>query len=80
MSQNTIKPASSFLLNALKDNKPEQRQLQTHLLEMNLVHAPQVADAILGDGMFSHYVRPRIANFCERAGLLKLALEWYEDN
>ncbi|KLO17941.1 clathrin heavy chain [Schizopora paradoxa] len=79
MSQNMIQPATSFLLDALKDNKPEQGHLQTRLLEMNLVHAPQVADAILGNEMFTHYDRPRIANLCERAGLLQRALEHYED-
>ncbi len=66
-----IQPATSFLLDALKDNRPEQGHLQTRLLEMNLVHAPQVADAILGNEMFSHYDRPRIANLCEKAGLLQ---------
>ncbi|KJA25685.1 hypothetical protein HYPSUDRAFT_37118 [Hypholoma sublateritium FD-334 SS-4] len=79
MSQNMIQPATSFLLDALKDNKPEQGHLQTRLLELNLVHAPQVADAILGNEMFSHYDRPRIANLCEKAGLLQRALEHYED-
>jgi len=49
LSQNMIQPATSFLLDALKDNKQEQGHLQTRLLEMNLIHAPQVADAILGD-------------------------------
>ncbi len=71
MSQNMIQPATSFLLDALKDNKPEQGPLQTRLLEMNLMHAPQVADAILGNEMFTHYDRPRIANLCEKAGLLQ---------
>jgi hypothetical protein len=66
-----IQPATSFLLDALKDNKPEQGHLQTRLLEMNLVHAPQVADAILGNEMFTYYDRPRIANLCEKAGLLQ---------
>ncbi|TFK51691.1 clathrin heavy chain 1 [Heliocybe sulcata] len=79
MSQNMIQPATSFLLDALKDNKPEQGHLQTKLLEMNLLNAPQVADAILGNEMFTHYDRPRIANLCERAGLLQRALEHYED-
>jgi clathrin heavy chain len=69
MSQNMIQPATSFLLDALKDNKPEQGPLQTRLLEMNLIHAPQVANAILGNEMFSHYDQPRIANLCEKAGL-----------
>ena len=71
MSQNMIQPATSFLLDTLKDNKLEQGPLQTRLLEMNLVNAPQVADAILGNEMFTHYDRPRIANLCEKAGLLQ---------
>lgn len=71
MGQNMIQQATSFLLDALKDNKPEQGHLQTRLLEMNLVHAPQVADAILGNEMFSHYDKPRVANLCEKAGLLQ---------
>src|SRR5882762_4878133 len=71
MSQNMIQPATSFLLDALKENKQEQGHLQTRLLEMNLVHAPQVADAILGNEMFTYYDRPRIANLCEKAGLLQ---------
>ena len=66
-----IQQATSFLLDALKDNKPEQGALQTRLLEMNLVNAPQVADAILGNEMFSHYDRPRIANLAEKAGLVQ---------
>ncbi|KAF5355246.1 hypothetical protein D9758_006001 [Tetrapyrgos nigripes] len=79
MGQNMIQPATSFLLDALKENKPEQGPLQTKLLEMNLVHAPQVADAILGNEMFTHYDRPRVANLCEKAGLMQRALEHYED-
>lgn len=66
-----IQPATAFLLDALKENKPEQAHLQTRLLEMNLLNAPQVADAILGNEMFTHYDRPRIANLCEKAGLLQ---------
>jgi clathrin heavy chain len=71
MSQNMIQPATSFLLDALKDNKPEQGHLQTRLLELNLVYAPQVADAILGNELFSYYDHPRIANLCEKASLLQ---------
>ncbi|KAI0641858.1 clathrin heavy chain [Trametes meyenii] len=79
MSQNMIQPATSFLLEALKDNKPEQAHLQTRLLEMNLMHAPQVADAILVNQILTHFDKPRIANLCEKAGLLQRALELYED-
>lgn len=41
--------------------------------------APQVADAILGNNMFTHYDRPHIAQLCEKAGLLQRALEHYTD-
>lgn len=43
--------------------------MQTKVLEMNLLNAPQVADAILGNGMFTHYDRNYIAGLCEKAGL-----------
>ncbi|KPJ11621.1 Clathrin heavy chain [Papilio machaon] len=49
------------------------------LLEMNLMSAPQVADAILGNGMFTHYDRAHVAQLCEKAGLLQRALEHYTD-
>merc|ERR1712226_597360 len=74
-----IPQCTEFLLNTLKDNKPEQAALQTRLLEMNLLHAPNVADAILGNNMFSHYDRAHIAQLCEKAGLLQRALEHYTD-
>ncbi|KFA62831.1 hypothetical protein S40285_03810 [Stachybotrys chlorohalonatus IBT 40285] len=78
-SQGMIQQATAFLLDALKENKPEHSRLQTRLLEMNLVHAPQVADAILGNEMFTNFDRPRIAQLCEQAGLFQKALELYED-
>ena len=64
-----IQQATAFLLDALKENKPEQGHLQTRLLEMNLLNAPQVADAILGNDMFSYYDKPKIAQLCENAAL-----------
>lgn len=39
----------------------------------------QVADAILGNQMFTHYDRAHIAQLCEKAGLLQRALEHYTD-
>lgn len=78
-SQGMIQASTAFLLDALKDNKPEQGHLQTRLLEMNLINAPQVADAILGNDMFSHYDKARVAQLCEQAGLYQRALEHYED-
>jgi clathrin heavy chain len=78
-AQGMVQEATSFLLDALKDNKPEQGHLQTRLLELNLVNAPQVAEAILSNDMFTHYDRPRIATMCEKAGLHQKALELYQD-
>lgn len=77
-SQGMVQQATAFLLDVLAGNKPEQGHLQTRLLEMNLTQAPQVADAILGNEMFSHYDRPRIAQLCEQAGLMTRALEHYD--
>lgn len=68
-AQALYQPATSFLLDVLSNNEPEQGHLQTRLLEMNLMHAPQVADAILGNDMFSHFDKPRISQLCENAGL-----------
>ncbi|KAI8807650.1 hypothetical protein BJ742DRAFT_811431 [Cladochytrium replicatum] len=74
-----VQQATSFLLDALKDNKPEHGALQTKLLEMNLLNYPQVAEAILGNEMFTHYDRAYIATLCEKAGLYQRALEHYTD-
>ncbi|KAG2194961.1 hypothetical protein INT47_002817 [Mucor saturninus] len=78
-SQNMIPQATSFLLDYLKGNREEDAALQTRVLEMNLVHAPQVADAIMGTGMLTHYDRVVIGNLCEKAGLYQRALEHYTD-
>lgn len=80
MSQNMIQQATAFLLDALKENRPEQAQLQTRLLEMNLINAPQVADAILGNEMFSYYDKARISKLCENAQLYQRALENTDDS
>ena len=46
---------------------------------MHLVHIPQVVDTNLGNEMFSHYDRLRIANLCESASLFQGALELCDD-
>lgn len=71
MEANMIQQCTAFLLDALKNNRPSEGPLQTRLLEMNLMHAPQVADAIMGNQMFTHYDRPHVAQLCEKAGLLQ---------
>ncbi|XP_017771564.1 PREDICTED: clathrin heavy chain [Nicrophorus vespilloides] len=79
MEQNMVQQCTAFLLDALKNNRPTEGHLQTRLLEMNLMSAPQVADAILGNNMFTHYDRAHVAQLCEKAGLLQRALEHYTD-
>lgn len=74
-----IKEATSFLLDALKEDKEEHAHLQTKVLEVNLTMFPNVADAILSNEMFSHYDRPKIAQLCEKAGLFMRALQHYTD-
>ena len=71
MESNMVQQCTSFLLDALKNNRPSEGHLQTRLLEMNLMSAPQVADAILGNQMFTHYDRAHIGQLCEKAGLLQ---------
>ncbi|KAI9281895.1 hypothetical protein BY458DRAFT_498367 [Sporodiniella umbellata] len=78
-SQNMFQQATAFLLDYLNGDREEDAALQTRVLEMNLVHAPQVADAILGTNIISHYDRVVIGNLCEKAGLHQRALEHYTD-
>merc|ERR1740138_1488596 len=79
MDQNRLQETTSILLDALKANKPEQGQLQTQLLAMNLQQAPKVAEAILQMNMFTHYDKAYIGKLCEKAGLMQWALEHYSD-
>jgi len=80
MKYNCLQQATAFLLEALKNNKPEEGPLQTRLLEMNLMAGqPGVADAIFANDMFSHFDKQKIAGLCEKAGLPQRALESYEE-
>ena len=42
METNLVQQCTFFLLDALKNNRPTEGHLQTRLLEMNLMSAPQV--------------------------------------
>lgn len=79
MRKGLIQQTTSLLLDVLKGNKPTEGPLQTKLLEINLINAPPVADAILANEMFTHYDRQRIAQLCEKAGLYQRALEHYTE-
>jgi len=80
LSSNRVQETTAFLLEALKDNKPEHAYLQTKLLEINLIGgAPQVADAIMQQGILTHYDRAHIGKLCERAGMWQRAAEHYTE-
>ena len=80
LSSNRVQETTAFLLEALKDNKEEHAYLQTKLLEINLIGgAPQVADAIMQNGILTHYDRAHIGKLCERAGMWQRAAEHYSD-
>jgi clathrin heavy chain len=79
MEYGLIQQCTSFLLDVLKNNRESEGNLQTRLLEMNLMSAPQVADAIIGNKILTYYDKGRIAQMCEKAGLLQRALENYTD-
>lgn len=80
LSSNRVQETTAFLLEALKENKPEHAYLQTKLLEINLIGgAPQVADAIMQQGMLTHYDRPHIGKLCEKAGMWQRAAEHYTE-
>mmetsp|Transcript_18983 Transcript_18983/g.34166 ORF Transcript_18983/g.34166 Transcript_18983/m.34166 type:complete len:1741 (-) Transcript_18983:249-5471(-) len=80
LSSNRVQETTAFLLEALKDNKEEHAYLQTKLLEINLIGgAPQVADAIMQNGILTHYDRAHVGKLCERAGMWQRAAEHYTD-
>jgi len=80
LSSNRVQETTAFLLEALKDNKEEHAYLQTKLLEINLLGgAPQVADAIMQQGILTHYDRPHVGKLCEKAGMWQRAAEHYTD-
>uniref|UniRef100_A0A670Z3B5 Clathrin heavy chain n=1 Tax=Pseudonaja textilis TaxID=8673 RepID=A0A670Z3B5_PSETE len=62
MEYNLIQQCTAFLLDALKNNRPSEGPLQTRLLEMNLMHAPQVASLLLGKAVLTHHPRSVLSN------------------
>lgn len=79
MNRGMLQEATAYCLDNLKTDRPEDGELQTKVLEANLMNAPQVADVILQQDIWHHYDKPKIAQLCERAGLFQHALENYSD-
>jgi len=66
LGQHNLQAATAYLLEVLKENLPEQGHLQTKLLELNIIQAPQVAETIFQTDLFSHYDKIKIAQLCDR--------------
>ena len=71
MEMNMVQQCTSFLLDALKNNRPGEGPLQTRLLEMNLMTAPQVSDEVTGN---IERKRIMISHFCFVSSLDVLSL------
>ena len=74
-----VQEATSLLLDVCSGDREEHGELETRALEINLMAAPQVAEAMFAKGVFSHYDRARVAPLCEKAGLMQRALEHYSE-
>lgn len=83
LSLGDVKNSTNILLEYLKPrgDRQEDAYLQTKLFESNLLHAPQVANAIFDseEYRFTHYDKIRIAQMCENAQLYQRALEHYTE-
>ncbi|CAA9990983.1 clathrin heavy chain, putative [Plasmodium knowlesi strain H] len=77
LSKKKLQEATSILLDFLKDNKPEHKNLQTKLFEFNLYNNVQVAETLFQMDIFTYYDKNRIAYLCEEKGLYQRALENY---
>ena len=78
-SQKKIQELTSFMVEYLKSNLPEDAYLQTKILELNLYENTKAASVILESNVFTHYDKPKIAGICEKMGLYQVCLENYTD-
>jgi len=79
VNQGLLNEGTNYCLDNLTEDIPEYGDLQTKVLELNLMNEPQIADAILGQDIWHHYDKQKIAMLCERQGLFQHALENFQD-
>jgi clathrin heavy chain len=77
LEYNKIQECTVFLLEALKNNRPDEGHLQTKVLQINLMSATNVAEGIFKLNLFTQYDREAIAKLCEQVGLYGRALQNY---
>lgn len=78
VKRNMIPEVTSLVID-VNQNKPEDGPLQTLVLELNLLHAPQAAEFIFANNIFSHFNKKRIAELAEKAQLNLRALQLYTE-
>lgn len=72
--------ATKFLIEYLKEDKPEDETLQTLLLEINIRHKQiNIVEAIISNDMLHHYNKNKIANLLEENKYYKRSLSLYTD-
>lgn len=79
LQANRVQEACSALFKYVQPNKPDQSSLQTRLLQVAIQHHREGAKSIFQSKVLTYYDRTVIANECERAGLIQLALEHHTD-
>ena len=79
LQRNRHQEFTSLLFDCMRDNKPEDANYQTKVLEINIVIAPQIVESILQMKIWKLYNKPKIAALCEQKGLYQRALENYTD-
>lgn len=68
LQNNRLAELTQFLLECMKNNRPEDGVWLTQVLELNLMAAPQVADAILNMEIWNQFNKQKIALLCEQKG------------
>ena len=76
---NRVQELTAFLVETMRDNRPEDAALQTKVLELNLMAAPHVAETIFQMNIWTQFNKQKIALLCEQKALVQRALENYTD-
>lgn len=70
-----IKECTAFLISALKEDKPEDANLQTKLFELNINFDPSNVEYLFELNLFNNFDKDLIAKLCEQKGIFNRALQ-----
>jgi clathrin heavy chain len=79
LQRNRIQEFTSLLFDCMRENRAEDANYQTKVLEVNIMIAPQIAESIMQMKIWNLYNKPKIAALCEQKGMYQRALENYTD-